>query len=67
MADIKQAAQWMNEGKRVRLPRLSQEVSLGIKGQGRWIQVYDSGKLRYRQPDAPLSTEDLLAEDWELA
>jgi hypothetical protein len=67
MSDIKQAAKWMQEGKRVRRPRLDRTISIGkIEG---WIRVYVRGVVRPldMQESAPFGIEDLIAEDWEIA
>ena len=73
MADIKQAAKWMDEGKRVRSPHLSREISIGrpsIKDDcflDQVIVVFVNGIQRTAQDCAPITTDDLLADDWEIA
>lgn len=64
MADIKQAAKWMQEGKRVKRPAW---IPDGIKcedpleNQFSSIVWADDGML------VDMSPKDLLAEDWEIA
>ena len=58
MADIKQAAKWMDEGKRVK--------------RREWKAVYEAQDaiympVKWDQHDAPFSIQDLLADDWEIA
>lgn len=73
MADIKQAAKWMNEGKRVRRPSKARDISIGrqsMRDKGflaQLIVVFVNGAQRIGQDCAPFPTEDLLADDWEIA
>ena len=70
MADIKQAAKWMDEGKRVRRPYLAKSLSLGNEITFKqWIVVYIGKRVRrsHGNTEAPFSTDDLLADDWEVA
>ena len=73
MADIKQAAKWMSEGKRVTNPRLDESISLGIiqgsrsRNEDVPIAVFTD---RFQAIDKRLAffdPKDLLAEDWEVA
>ena len=64
MADIKQAAKWMLEGKRVTRPSVCDKGSFFSADIKKFIH-YDSSSLG-RVPDA-LEPSDLLADDWELA
>ena len=68
MADIKQAAKWMQEGKRVRRPQLHPPISMGIVANG-VPRIYVRGVVRPTsvQDSAPFDVEDFLAEDWEIA
>lgn len=70
MADIKQAAKWMQEGQLVRRPILDRSISIGQKlgtAQFRWIRVMENGKLARDGRTACFITDDLLADDWEIA
>ena len=58
MADIKQAAKWMDEGKRVRRPDWFGNLSCYTQGK----RIIYSNKERYE-----MYIPDLLADDWELA
>ncbi len=61
MADIKQAAKWMKEGKRVK--RADWRAEFGtISTQGLIYWLNDDSK-----PKGYFSTTDLLADDWQLA
>lgn len=67
MADIKQAAKWIDEGRQVRRPFLMPEISLGSsRGPTRYIAVFTHGKRAHDFRLAPFNTEDLLADDWEV-
>ena len=57
MADIKQAAKWMDEGKKVTRKGCSWAFHRGIEGE---IAVS-------RNSTPIVFTEDLLAEDWKIA
>lgn len=67
MADIKQAAEWIKEGKRVTRPFLDPSISMGVSREGSYIRVFVNGNLRAGQDSAPMFPDDLLADDWELA
>lgn len=70
MADIKQAAKWMQEGKLVRRPWLAGHITLGIpKGKmgPDWILVYEEGLRARDRRTASFDANDLLADDWEIA
>ena len=58
MADIKQAAKWMQEGKRVCRPDWHTNLSCSSTGH---LILYSDGQ-RYE-----LYIFDLLADDWEIA
>lgn len=60
MADIKQAAQWMNEGKKVRR-----------KGWADGVYYHAPFKIKVHNPSRPDENGyfwpcDLLADDWEI-
>lgn len=64
MADIKQAAQWMDEGKRVRRKRSNFYTEpIGINDNGFMSWLRPSGKLG---DSIYLTPVDLLADDWEI-
>jgi hypothetical protein len=74
MADIKQAAKWIEEGKRVRQPHNHRSISIGkTMNEGLCpsglLVVFVNGIERPQdaQECAPFTTERLLAEDWEIA
>jgi hypothetical protein len=72
MADIKQAAKWMQEGKRVRQPNCHPSIALGITPNEDMapeglIVVFVRGVQREEQDSAPFTWKSLLAEDWEVA
>ena len=64
MADIKQAAKWMQEGKRVRRPNYMDKGSYFFAGSD--FIHYFSASLGREIEDA-LENKDLLADDWEIA
>ena len=65
MADIKQAAKWLKEGKRVRRPDFGQGYSQGIDSCG-YLRPYNpQGKIVNNKRS--LDPDDLLADDWEIA
>jgi len=74
MADIRQAAKWMKEGKRVRQPHNHHTISVGktlnegLSPSGLLV-VFVEGVERPQeiQECAPLTIESLLSEDWEIA
>lgn len=71
MADILQAAKWMEEGKKVRRPHMDRDISLGQGGLGHGfdctvIVIFVNGKRRLGQDWAPIGADDLLANDWEI-
>ena len=59
MADIKQAAKWMQEGKHVR--REGRDKYVWERGRGIYIGSEDEGEVK------AFTSADLLADDWELA
>lgn len=61
MADIKQAARWMQEGKLVR--RGDWEAKYGVINKAFLIRWVNGDK----NATAPFSVYDLLADDWEIA
>jgi hypothetical protein len=62
MADIKQAAEWMREGKRVRRAALVNWVLRIDKVRGGALKLRsETGYL------AKINAQDLLADDWEIA
>ena len=60
MADIKQAAKWMNEGRPVRRPQSEDDGIYEASSIGHFVE-------RNTEDKAWLTTEDLLADDWEIA
>jgi len=60
MADIKQAAKWMSEGKKVR--RLAWHSSVMLRGE-LWISLL----IEHKKVPATFECFDLLADDWEIA
>ena len=70
MADIKQAAKWMNEGKRVRRPRwILTTMGLRKDGIDHAERLWLLSTLVPSDPPTeyvPYIT-DLLADDWEIA
>lgn len=70
MADIKQAAEWLREGKLVRRPYLDKHFSLEASQSTffpRWIMVCEGGHFTADKRHAPFTVEDFLADDWEIA
>jgi hypothetical protein len=70
MADIKQAAKWMQEGKAVRRPLLDSSISLAQKlgtAEFVWIQVLENSERARDKRCAAFHVDDLLADDWEIA
>jgi hypothetical protein len=74
MADIKQAAKWIQEGKRVRQPHNHKNISVGkTRNEGLspsgLLVVFVNGTERPQdvQECVPLTIESLLSEDWEIA
>ena len=65
MSDIKQAAKWLQEGRRVRRPTCDPKSFFYINPGSDFIH-YNSTLLRRHLSDA-LETSDLLADDWEIA
>ena len=71
MADIKQAAKWMKEGKRVKRTGwkpISEEISLYLQ-QGASICEGPYGLIHASGVMLPIwvSVNSLLADDWEIA
>ena len=72
MADIKQAAKWMQDGKRVKRPHNARDISVGITPNENMVPlglvvVFVGGVQRPNQDSAPFCVKDLLADDWQLA
>lgn len=74
MADIKQAAKWMNEGEEVRRPCYGQAVTVRATAVAEIIQPRDDagGWIIFQHDGEPnshnlLTIEDLFADDWEIA
>jgi hypothetical protein len=70
MADIKHAAQWMAEGKKVRRPYLDGGISMGTRENFMaplWILVFHDGAMGRGRRTAAFDVLDLLADDWEIA
>ena len=64
MADIKQAARWMKQGKAVRRPfYVPGKATFGTVG----IVYGHIGALVQDAPWCEFTTDDLLADDWEIA
>lgn len=61
MADIKQAAKWMQEGKRVQRTSRKLWWLRMVRWSGRMMLKTNAG----RNPE--LDGDDLLADDWEIA
>lgn len=66
MADIKQAAKWMQEGKKVRRLANCDEGSFFCCGYTNHFIHYQSRPLGRAIEDA-METDDLLADDWVIA
>lgn len=62
MADIKQAAKWLDEGREVRRKRYKEDTPIRAGNITKLIKTanLESLPITFRVPD-------LLAEDWELA
>lgn len=60
MADIKQAAKWLEEGKRVGRPHELPALSVGKGNMDDGLE-YDDGS------PAIFCAQDFLADDWEIA
>ena len=61
MADIQQAAKWIQEGKHARRPNFGSGYFLTKDANDYLIATSHAGKRRKAQ----LTTDDLLADDWE--
>jgi len=59
MADIKQAAKWMDEGKKV--------TRKGCRGNWVFRRGTEGEICLSRNSNPIIFTEDLLADDWEIA
>ncbi len=64
MADIKQAARWMGEGKKVGRPSFDDICYFYAEGEFEKFIYFKRGDDG--QMTDVMSTEDLLAEDWEI-
>ena len=62
MADIKQAAKWINEEKKVRRPDFIGDFYYKGTGRKNTILAGDGASM----DDEGFNTEDLLADDWEI-
>jgi hypothetical protein len=60
MADIKQAAKWMQDGKRVRRTLWGNSESIGPQSYRQDVVDQDGERTRFL-------VDDLLADDWQLA
>jgi hypothetical protein len=67
MADIKQAAKWMKDGKEVRRPQFlggfAYRAARKLSGISNHIETNDNADMT----DEPFTLSDLLADDWEIA
>jgi|GEM_PF-3495460 hypothetical protein len=63
MADIKQAAKWMQEGKRVRRPKWPPLYWWLIPKRFPVVQLHSP---KGATQDAMMGADELLAEDWEI-
>lgn len=68
MADIKQAAKWMQEGKKVKRHLWIRDQRIGHYGDGDSCVdlFYSDGRKQVHEPFVLMSL-DLLADDWEIA
>jgi len=67
MADIKQAAKWMQEGKTVfRRPRTGFKWRIWLGDDGTITDTDALNEYEDTYP-APFDCKDILADDWELA
>jgi hypothetical protein len=64
MADIKQAAKWLSEGKIVRRNSEFGDSTVRYKYDGDWFVCYD-GETEFEE--GMISLSDLLTDDWEIA
>ena len=60
MADIKQAAKWLKEGKKVRR-------RLWKKWYPPWVLIDGEVRLDHVVEDSCVGISELLAEDWEIS
>jgi hypothetical protein len=74
MADIKQAARWMDKGLEVRRPSFGATVTVRATAAAEIVQPRDDGGgwIIFQYDGDPVShnlltIDDLLADDWELA
>lgn len=74
MADIIQAAKWIDEGKRVRQPHNHPSISVGrtlnerLSPMGLLVVFVDGNERPQEvQECVPFTVEGLLADDWEIA
>ena len=64
MADIKQAAKWLDESKQIRLPEMGPSY---LFRKGNRILIGESLQRSIRVEDYEISMMDLLSDDWEIA
>lgn len=62
MADIKQAAKWMEQGHRVRRPGWYEDIFMRSDSGG-VVRCFAERNVRV----LPVLTDHLLADDWEIA
>lgn len=68
MASIIQAAKWMDEGKQMRRPYMLVTLAQVFAGKrSEFIRVLEDGMRARDGRSAIFETEDLLADDWEIA
>ena len=65
MADIKQAAKWMREGKTVRRPHFFGDFAY-LAHKMRGLKINQITTTDSDIADEPFSLEDRLADDWEI-
>ena len=65
MADVKQAAKWMQEGKKLRRPEWYEGI---IMFRQNWAVVCLQQETEFeREKVLPILIDHLLADDWEIA
>lgn len=66
MADIKQAAKWMAQGKRVKRSLWLRDQRIGC-AQSECIELFYTDGIRKVHEPFVLMNSDLLTDDWEIA
>ena len=66
MADIQQAARWLDEGKKVTRPEFKTKGSFCANDTAGFIE-WESKRNTTTQFHDMLTVDDLLADDWEIA